>query len=298
VTEPSARADDGPATDAQLQAMISLVTDRSAKVAEGSLEALVAQGEHALASLDARLPDAEGLEERRLRQALARIRHPLADAKVLEALRGAPELESGALLVARVVDGGPQPDQAADALDALARRVDELLMDDESSNRQLAVLRQVLVTESELRGAPGARMHPLNALLHGALTRPGAMPLPLCMVWLLVARRVGIPLHGVNMPGHFLLGLEAEKSFVLLDAYTGGLLIDEATVARQLAAHGAIKSSARELVCDDREMLLRTLRNLVHLAASDRDRQLALRATRILARSAGMSSGVTGQPEG
>lgn len=263
--------------------MFSLLSDASDKVVDGCVEALVRQGERVLPLVDGALPLAEGREARRLRSILARVRHRGAEAKLLNHLAGHAELESGALLVARLVDGSSEPEEATTTLDAMAERADSLLMDDSNPLRQLSVMRRVLVDEYVLRGVSPGRSKPVDALLHGATTNRRGMPLPLCIVWLLVARRLGIPLVGVNMPGHFLMRMDGADKPLVIDAYSGGAFVDQRASKKLLAAHGIKDKGIDDLHAEDREILLRTLRNLVHLAAADRDRHLALRCTRVLA---------------
>ncbi len=266
-----------------MQAMLSLLSDDSQKVVGGCAEALARQGDRAESLLEQRLPLALGREARRIRSILARVRYPAAEEQLLACLTGSPKLERGALLLARLVDGGPEVDEAGAVLDHMAERADELLMDDSDPQRQLGVLRRVLTEEYALKGSDPGASRPIDALLHGVTSNRRGMPMPLCITWLLVARRLRIPLVGVNMPGHFLMRLDVSDKLLVLDAYSGGRVVDQRTWQRHLKSHNLTGKSISDLDADDREMLLRSLRNLVHLSASDHDRALALRCTRVLA---------------
>ena len=270
------------ASHGQISAMVSLLSDASEKVVEGCAEALVKQGERAVPLLETRLPESSGREERRLRSVLARLRFPDIEAQLLNHLSGAAALEAGALLVARLVDGGPELGETSAILDKMADRADALLMDDGDPMRQIGVMRRVLVEEYAIAGVAPGRAKPIDALLHGVTSHRRGMPLPLCLAWLLVARRLGVPLIGMNMPGHFLLRMARPEKPLVIDAYSGGLLVDQRACRKQLAAHSMSDKDIEDLDTDDREVLLRTMRNLVHLAASDHDRYLAMRCTRLL----------------
>jgi len=280
-----------PASESRVAAIISLLDDRSEKVSAASRDALVALGEPVLPALSASLVRAGGRRARRLRSAMAQIRFPAAEQDLLQHLHGVADLESGSLLVARLFDGGPGPEEAAAVLDAMATRVETLLAGDDEPWRQLNVLRRVLSREQRLAGVPPGRARPVHALLHGVTTRRRGMPLPLCMTWLAVARRTGIPLVGVNMPGHFLLRLDVPDKLLVFDAFHGGALVDRSTCERQLQAHQLPASRLTQLDADDTEILLRTLRNLTHLAAADGDGQLVQRCQRVLARARVRPSG-------
>ena len=50
---------------------------------------------------------------------------------------------------------------------------------------------------------------------------PG-LPITLSLLYMEVARRVGMPMLGVNLPAHFMIMPAAEGMEVLVDAFNGG----------------------------------------------------------------------------
>ena len=63
---------------------------------------------------------------------------------------------------------------------------------------------------------------PRNSLLPHVLTRRLGIPITLAVVCIEVGRRAGIALHGVGMPGHFLVG----HADTLIDVFDGGRTLD------------------------------------------------------------------------
>ena len=47
--------------------------------------------------------------------------------------------------------------------------------------------------------------HPRNSLLHEVLARRVGMPITLSVVAIEVGRRLGVPIRGVGLPGHFVI---------------------------------------------------------------------------------------------
>ena len=67
-----------------------------------------------------------------------------------------------------------------------------------------------------------------SSLLHEVLRRRRGLPILLSVVWLEVARRAGIPVHGVGLPGHFVVGFgdpAGPGAPVLADPFEGGRLL-------------------------------------------------------------------------
>jgi len=89
-------------------------------------------------------------------------------------------------------------------IEELARRVASLVPD-LHPQRMLAALNQVLFEEVNLRGNREDYYDPRNSFLNDVLDRGLGIPITLSIVYMEVARRVGLPLSGVGMPGHFLV---------------------------------------------------------------------------------------------
>ncbi|MDQ3607619.1 MAG: transglutaminase-like domain-containing protein [Actinomycetota bacterium] len=64
--------------------------------------------------------------------------------------------------------------------------------------------------------------HPDNSMLDLVLARRRGLPILLSVVYVEVARRAGIPLAGVGLPGHFVVGHFGVTPPLLLDPFAGG----------------------------------------------------------------------------
>ncbi len=74
---------------------------------------------------------------------------------------------------------------------------------------------------------------PDNSMLDIVLGRRRGLPIVLSVVYIEVARRAGIALAGVGLPGHFVVGHFGADPPLLLDPFAGGRLV-EVDVARDL----------------------------------------------------------------
>jgi regulator of sirC expression with transglutaminase-like and TPR domain len=73
------------------------------------------------------------------------------------------------------------------------------------------------------------------SLLHRVLARRRGLPILLSVVWLEVARRAGAPVHGVALPGHFVVGFGPEDAQVLADPFAGGAVLTGTEAAALVA---------------------------------------------------------------
>ena len=108
--------------------------------------------------------------------------------------------------------------------------------------------------------------HPDNSMLDLVLARRRGLPILLSVVYVEVARRAGIPLAGVGLPGHFVVGHFGVAPALLLDPFAGGGIIEEQVgpdLLRPWSAH---------------EIALRMLNNLVAAYQRRADLGPAIRA--------------------
>lgn len=107
-----------------------------------------------------------------------------------------------------------------------------------------------------------------SSLLHHVLRRRRGLPILLSVVWLEVARRLGVPAHGVGLPGHFVVGVGEPGRAQLVDPFHGGRLlgVDEADArVRALAGRGLMPGDLDPTPAD--ALLLRVLTNIRALSA-------------------------------
>ncbi|MFO1450389.1 MAG: transglutaminase-like domain-containing protein [Opitutaceae bacterium] len=184
------------------------------------------------------------------------------------------ELETGSMLMARTVY--PTLDVAAcsDQLDRLAARCRELIAEPCSAREKCRVINRVLYHDHGFHGNIEHYTDPENSFLHRVLERHKGIPISLCLVYLLVAQRLGLTLEPVAPPGHFVLGCFSDDAPFYIDAFDGGVLRSTDELCARLAQQQIPVKAADLAPSSIREMLCRCCRNLVnHYArAGDFDR--------------------------
>ncbi|WP_369214234.1 transglutaminase family protein [Streptomyces flavofungini] len=88
-----------------------------------------------------------------------------------------------------------------------------------------AAVGELLGGRCGFRGRPGDYQRLESALLHQVLRRRRGLPILLSVLWLEVARRAGAAVHGVALPGHFVVGFGGPDDQVLADPFAGGRVL-------------------------------------------------------------------------
>jgi regulator of sirC expression with transglutaminase-like and TPR domain len=137
-------------------------------------------------------------------------------ASLLQDRRDGVPLDQASLLIAECAEPGLDPQPALATLDELAGTCPGYTLD--------ALLPHLF---GPGRFAPNTDDYydPRNSFLNHVLERHVGIPITLAVVALEVGRRVGVPLAGVGMPGHFLLQDKVDRD-VFIDPFDRGRVLD------------------------------------------------------------------------
>lgn len=189
-------------------------------------------------------------------------------------------LAEAALLVA--AEEYPQlvPELYLQRLDQLAERVRDRVWDQTAPIVMLDDVNRVLFQDEQFRGNRSEYYDPRNSFLNDVLDRRIGVPLTLSIIYLEVGWRLGIPLHGVNFPGHFLVRYDGEAVKLLLDPFHEGTVRfeNEAQDLLDNVYGGSVRMQPQFLrVADRKDVLVRLLSNLkgIYLQRHDDVRAIA-----------------------
>jgi regulator of sirC expression with transglutaminase-like and TPR domain len=166
--------------------------------------------------------------------------------------------------------------------DTVARRVQS-----PSAEARLAHLHDVLFDVVGLAGNVDDYYAPANSYITEVLRTRRGIPITLVLVYKLVAERLGLVVHGINAPGHFLAGVEMNEpssstapqpQLMYVDPFYGGGLLNEREVHRRIeeaTGEAVLRSSQLLARATHRQWLARMLNNLqATFAATGRERDL------------------------
>lgn len=166
-------------------------------------------------------------------------------------------------------------------LDQVAEEVKDRLANESAPVIVLDELLRTLYVRRKFSGNREAYYDPRNSFLNDVLDRGVGIPLTLGMVILEIGWRLGLPLEGVNFPGHFLVRFTGAEVRLLIDPFDQGKLRFEQD-AQQLLDQGyggmvSMRSSFLR-VATKRDMVLRMLTNLKGIYTKIGDDRRALAA--------------------
>ena len=154
-------------------------------------------------------------------------------------------------------------------LDAWGRRLQMLVAEAGSARERLQVLTTFMAEELGFRGNAEEYYDPKNSLLSEVIETRLGIPISLAVLYIIVGRRAGMQIDGVNLPGHFIARYER----ILFDPFHQGRILSrpdcEAILARQ-----RLKTQSNYFApASSRLIFMRMLANLLFIFERARERQ-------------------------
>jgi regulator of sirC expression with transglutaminase-like and TPR domain len=123
-------------------------------------------------------------------------------------------------------------------------------------------------------GNTGDYYDPRNSFLCDVLDRRCGIPISLSVLYLEIARRVGVLAQGVNFPGHFLVRVAIEDAWLFVDPFSGGRALGPAdleALLRRTTTPDAVLEPSVIAATSKRQILARMLFNLAGIYGRNGD---------------------------
>src|SRR5262249_6316559 len=144
---------------------------------------------------------------------------------------------------------------------------------DADDKTKLTALNKYLFADRGFHGSRADYYNRSNSYLNEVLEDREGLPITLSVLYLELARRLGVKVVGIGLPGHFVVQhVPAQDAGELIDVYEGGqpLSRDEADKKVRALARRPLKDEDLAPVTK-RAIVVRMLHNLLGIARDERD---------------------------
>jgi regulator of sirC expression with transglutaminase-like and TPR domain len=192
------------------------------------------------------------------------------DVEFHKLLAGSPNVDLVRLMFEFAGDAYPQLDVGR-CLTEIRRLGDEVKEQQgqqkvaRSVQRRLSIVSRTLYDIEGFHGNREEYYDPRNSYLNEVLSRRTGIPISLGILYMAVARQVGISMYGVGTPGHFVIGCEADGDPLYIDPFSQGEFLPLPAMRRHLesmAGHPGCLTAEHFRPATDLEIAVRVLRNL------------------------------------
>lgn len=267
-------------------ALVTLLADEDPAVSEPIRRRLLSGGTVTAGWLRGHRLHADPAVRRRVREVLDAMGRATAEAEwgaFLSRQGEGIDLEEGAWLFVRT----RYPDAPMEAyraqLDEWAARLRASMGLATSGSAMLERINALLFGELGFRGNEENYYDPGNSYLNLVMDRRKGIPITLGVVYLLLSRRLALPVTGIGMPGHFLCRYQTAREEHYIDAFHEGRLLTRADCVRRLRQFSVEHDDSVLQPLSPRRILHRMVSNLHLLHKDRRNRPEAERLERYLA---------------
>lgn len=179
-------------------------------------------------------------------------------------IKSRADLEDALLMMARFGNPTLRTGEYRRKLDDLSAQISSKVASTPSITEKMQIILHFVFRELRFRGDADKYHNLDNAYLDRVIDRRKGLPIMLSMVVVFIAQRLGIPFYGVNMPIHFMLMYETHNQQILIDPFDGGTIVTYNQCYYFLKKNGIDPRPEHLMKADYKEVLIRTIRNLIN----------------------------------
>ena len=247
------------------QALLSLLADDDPATVALVKEQLVALGPDELPELQELSMEADPAAAPHVRELIETIHTREAGARFMDICRQFGEhgeIESSSWNLAAALMPGTNFLDHYVQLDAWGKEVKRRLHKAHSPLDRVETLAEFLNIEQRLRGNDDDYYNLRNSLLPAVVESRLGIPITLSLVYMLVARRAGMRVDGIGLPGHFIVRHED----IFFDPFHGGRRVSLDECKSLLLQQNLVLLPQHLAPATPRQMLVRLLTNIYYIA--------------------------------
>jgi regulator of sirC expression with transglutaminase-like and TPR domain len=224
--------------DAEKKALMNLLSDEDSGVYQTIRAKILTYGFSATRWLQPATLSSDAVLRRRAMEIIQFLSRQASDNRFLGfCLTQGEELdiEEGSLLLAQTQYPEINTLAYQALFDSYAADLKEQLDPNAAAEQVIAVINHYLFEELGYHGNEENYYDPDNSYLNRVVDRRTGNPISLCSLYLVVARRLKLPMVGIGMPGHFLCRYQtASEDALFIDAFNRGKLLTKADCVKYL----------------------------------------------------------------
>lgn len=247
------------------RALLKLLADEDEDIADTIKETILAYGAAARPWLESEALSDDPFLRRRIRTLLNFFLRAETDSRFLSFCMHHGEefdVEQGVWLISKTRYPEINIEAYEAVLDDWTSRIRAMFGSYSRGESQLAIVNDFVFGELGFKGNENQYYDPENSYLNRVMDRRLGNPISLCLIYLLLGRRLAMPITGIGFPGHFLCRYQSSKEEYYIDAFNGGKLLSKTQCTIYLQQNGLGVKNGYLVPISARRILLRICANL------------------------------------
>lgn len=259
-------------SDEKRKALLCLLADEDPRIYLPVREKIISLGPHVCDWLKYFVLDENPIVRRRVRDVISHFKRLKADTGFSAfCLNNGEdfELEEACWLLARTVDPEINTEAYRAVLDDYAHDLMHKIDFGSEPESIMAAINRYLFQTQRYQGNEDNYYSADNSYLNRVIDQRLGNPISLCMIYQLVGRRLGLPVTGIGLPGHFLCRFQTPRQDYYIDAFNKGRLLTKTDCMKYLKQAGYEFHETFLMPASSRRILLRMCSNLHQIYQRD-----------------------------
>ncbi len=128
---------------------------------------------------------------------------------------------------------------------------------------QVRLINNILFNQFKFRANTKNFHSPANSMINAVLESKKGNPISLCSVYLLVSRKLDLPIYGVNLPNLFILTYKGNNNHFYINVFNKGLIFSKDDIDNYLEQLEIPPNEEYYQPCDNTQIVVRSIRNLM-----------------------------------
>jgi regulator of sirC expression with transglutaminase-like and TPR domain len=281
----------------EIEALIYLLDDTDDEVIEQVQERLMSLGDEALMVLEEVLYQLE--ESIQIERVQGLIKKLKFDKNIqyfsIWKQTGAEDLLGAVIEIARIRFPDIERQEIENAIDKIKLDAWLEMQYDLTSYEKVRILNHIFYNVHKFQGDSEDYHNADNSFINKVLKRHRGNPISLAIIYSIVAQKLNIPIYGVNLPQHFVLGYKAGDDLEIIKAYNDSSELDQSPGSEILfyinpfsqglvLSHQSIYEFLKQInveprdeyfnVCSNVEIIQRILRNLIYTYEKEKNDEM------------------------
>ena len=269
----------------ELKNMVYLLDDSDERVVSHIEEKIFSYGLNSIPFLESLWPNEESaVRQEKIVNLIKRIKQNVLAEELKSWLNSEEQdLLDGVFIINKILDPNIDRQHIENQLDKIKLDTWLELNYDLTSFEKVKILNRIIFDVHKFTGDTENYHNSKNSFLSSVLERKKGNPISLAVVYCIIAQRLNIPIYGVNLPQHFILGYvkdlewppllrfndeslsrESQYNEILfyINPFNNGLIFNQENILKFLKQ---LKLEVKEdyfKICENRDIIIRILRNL------------------------------------
>lgn len=249
----------------EIKALVSLLDDEDHSIVNQIEEKIISIGNKIIPHLESEWESSfNPIVQRKLEDLIHTLQFDQLKSRLIDwKEKGSKDLLKGMWLISTYQYPDIEYRALKEDIEQIYHEVWRAFRDDIHPYDQIKILNGVLYSHYKFRANTKNFHSPSNSMLNVVLDSKRGNPISLCVIYILIAQKLKMPIYGVNLPNLFVCTYKTQQMQFYINAFNRGLLFSRSDLENYITSLQITPLDIFYEPCTNLDIIKRVLRNLI-----------------------------------